>query len=47
MTFSALEMPFEDQSVGGIFMIDSFHHFPDVERFLSEVERILLPGGNG
>ena len=45
MTFSALEMPFGDHSVGGIFMIDTFHHIPDIELFLNEVDRILAING--
>jgi ubiquinone/menaquinone biosynthesis C-methylase UbiE len=45
LTFSAENMPFENQSVDGIFMIDVLHHIPDCERFFSEAERVLKPGG--
>lgn len=45
MTFSALEMPFDDHSVDGIFMIDTLHHIPDMDKFLSEVDRVLTKGG--
>ncbi len=45
MTFSALNMPFNNDSVGGIFMIDTLHHLPDVEKFLSEVDRVLMKNG--
>lgn len=45
LTFSALEMPFENQSIAAIFMIDTFHHIPDSRKFLEEVRRVLLPGG--
>ncbi len=45
MTFSALEMPFEDQSVGGIFMVDTLHHIPDITKFLEEASRILAKNG--
>lgn len=45
MTFSALDMPFKNQSVGGIFMIDTMHHLPDSEQFLKEASRVLLEGG--
>jgi SAM-dependent methyltransferase len=45
MTFSALEMPFNDNSVGGIFMVDTFHHIPDIEKFLHEVNRVLVHNG--
>lgn len=45
MTFSALEMPFKDDSVAGLFMIDTMHHIPDSERFLREARRVLANGG--
>lgn len=45
MSFSALEMPFNDNSVGGIFMIDTMHHIPDSEKFLNEVRRVLIKNG--
>ncbi len=44
-TFSALEMPFENNSVGGIFMVDTFHHISDAEKFLAEVSRVLVKNG--
>jgi SAM-dependent methyltransferase len=45
MTFSALDMPFEDGSVSAIFMVDTFHHIPDSTRFLEEAKRVFKPGG--
>ncbi len=45
MTFSALDMPFEDKSVAAIFMIDTLHHIPDMEKFFTEATRILVSGG--
>jgi SAM-dependent methyltransferase len=45
MTFSALEMPFADEELSAIFMIDTFHHIPDAGKFLKEAERVLAPGG--
>ncbi len=45
MTFSALDMPFENNSVSAIFMIDTFHHIPDSEKFLAEASRVLKKGG--
>lgn len=45
MTFSALEMPFEPESLGAVFMIDTMHHIPDSEKFLSEVDRTLSKDG--
>ena len=43
--FSGLAMPFKDESVDAFFMIDVFHHVPDSELFLKELERCLRPGG--
>jgi SAM-dependent methyltransferase len=45
MTFSAVEMPFENQSLAAIFMIDTLHHIPDPAKFFAEAERTLMPGG--
>lgn len=45
MTFSALEMPFKEESVGGIFLIDTMHHIPDGDLFLHEVSRVLVNRG--
>lgn len=45
ITFSAMQMPLRVSSVSGICMIDTFHHLPDVSRFLSESERVLKTGG--
>ena len=45
MTFSGLDMPFQNQEVAAIFMLDTFHHFPRPEEFLREASRILVPGG--
>lgn len=45
MTFSALNMPFENNEVSGIFMIDTFHHIPDAEKFIKEADRILKKEG--
>ncbi len=41
LSFSALKMPFADDEVSGIFMIDTFHHIPDIEKFLSEASRVM------
>ncbi len=41
----ATNMPFENNTVSGIFMMNVFHHIPNVEKFLSEAYRCLLPGG--
>jgi|WetSurMetagenome_2_1015567.scaffolds.fasta_scaffold445944_1 SAM-dependent methyltransferase len=44
-TFSATDMPFENNSVGGIFLLDTFHHISNIEKFLSEVSRVLVKNG--
>ncbi len=43
--FSASNMPFNDNSLDGIFMIDSFHHFANVKTFFCESERVLKENG--
>lgn len=43
--FSALDMPFSNEGISGIFMIDVFHHIPDSRQFLLEAQRVLKPGG--
>lgn len=45
LTFSALEMPFADNEISAIFMIDTFHHIPDSKLFLTEVSRVLKKDG--
>ncbi|HNF48139.1 MAG TPA: class I SAM-dependent methyltransferase [Chitinophagales bacterium] len=45
MQFSATEMPFENQSLKGIFMLNVLHHIPDNEAFFKEAERTLASGG--
>lgn len=43
--FSAEQMPFDDESVSAIFMLNVFHHIPDSEKFLNEANRVLKKGG--
>lgn len=44
-TFDALNMPFENNSVGAFLMIDVFHHVPDSSKFISEMQRCLTDDG--
>jgi SAM-dependent methyltransferase len=43
--FSAMEMPFDTDTLDAILMIDVLHHLPDVARFFAEAARCLKPGG--
>ena len=43
--FSALDMPFESDSVDIFFMIDVLHHINDSRAFFKEAERCLKTGG--
>lgn len=38
-------LPFPDETVAAIFLTHVFHHIPDVSRFFSEADRVLVPGG--
>jgi len=45
LTFSVLKMPFNTEEISGLFMIDTFHHIPDAEKFLQEAARVLKKDG--
>lgn len=45
LTFSALDMPFDNEELAGIVMIDTLHHIPSATGFLREASRTLRPGG--
>jgi SAM-dependent methyltransferase len=45
LTFSALEMPFSNNELSALFMIDTFHHIPDSALFLNEAKRVLKKDG--
>lgn len=45
MVLDAQNMVFEDKSVRAIYGIHCFHHLPHPTKFLSELERVLVPGG--
>lgn len=44
-TIDAQHLPFADESVDLIYGYAFVHHLPDVDAFLSEVARVLRPGG--
>jgi SAM-dependent methyltransferase len=45
MTFSAEELPFAENELSAIFMINVLHHIPSPGKFFSEAEKKLKPGG--
>lgn len=45
LALDARDMPFADSSLRFIGMHNVFHHIPDVEAFLREAGRCLVPGG--
>lgn len=45
MVFSAEEMPFKENELGSIVMLNVFHHIPRPYLFLKEAERTLVKGG--
>jgi demethylmenaquinone methyltransferase/2-methoxy-6-polyprenyl-1,4-benzoquinol methylase len=42
---SATDLPLTTESVDAVLIVDALHHFPDHDRCLAEVARILAPGG--
>lgn len=45
ISLDARHLPFRDQSLDGIIMINVFHHIPDVALFLKDAERCVKTGG--
>ncbi|MEW6469722.1 MAG: class I SAM-dependent methyltransferase [Bacteroidota bacterium] len=45
MTFSAEQLPFGNEELSGIFMLNVFHHIPRPHFFLKEAQRVLKKGG--
>ena len=45
MKMDALNMEFEDESFDIVSLSNSLHHLEDIEATLSEMERVLVPGG--
>jgi SAM-dependent methyltransferase len=41
----AQKLPYSDASIANVVMFDVLHHLPAPLRCMSEVERVLLPGG--
>ncbi|MEZ5006947.1 MAG: class I SAM-dependent methyltransferase [Chitinophagales bacterium] len=45
IVMSAEDIPLEDNSVSGIFMINVLHHIKNSDAFLKEAQRVLKKGG--
>jgi SAM-dependent methyltransferase len=45
MVFSAEKLPFDDECLACIMMLNVFHHIPRPSLFLKEAQRVLIPGG--
>jgi ubiquinone/menaquinone biosynthesis C-methylase UbiE len=45
-TLDAGHLPFVNGGVDIVFMVAAFHHFPDIDGALSEMFRVLRPGGH-
>lgn len=41
----AEDLPFEDESFDAVLSSNSFHHYPNPEKFFAGVRRVLRPGG--
>lgn len=42
---NATDLPHPDGSIDAVVVVDAFHHFPEPERCLEEMARVLAPGG--
>jgi SAM-dependent methyltransferase len=45
MVIDGRKLPFADNSLRAIFLTHVFHHIPNIEQFLRETSRVLVPGG--
>ncbi len=45
LVLNGCALPFKNSSLGGIVMIDVFHHIPQPQKFLEEAGRCLKPQG--
>ena len=39
------ELPFEDNKFDAVICSNSFHHYPNPQKFFDSVQRVLRPGG--
>ncbi len=45
MTGDAMDLPLEDECLDGVFASNMLEHTPDPHRVITEMERVLRPGG--
>ena len=45
VSYSGITFPFEDNTFDCIVTRYALHHFPDIEKAFSEIQRVLKPGG--
>jgi SAM-dependent methyltransferase len=45
LVFSAEELPFKENELASIMMLNVFHHIPNPHLFLKEAQRTLMKGG--
>ncbi|MEA3449831.1 MAG: class I SAM-dependent methyltransferase [Patescibacteria group bacterium] len=45
MSFDAHVMPFKDNEISNLVLIDALHHLADPIKFFDEAKRVLRPGG--
>lgn len=45
VALDAHKLPFASDSFSAVTVIEALHHFPDYERALAEIHRVLKPGG--
>jgi SAM-dependent methyltransferase len=45
LRLSGTALPFQAETLDGIFLLDTFHHIPTVAAFLAEADRCLKPQG--
>jgi SAM-dependent methyltransferase len=45
VAFDVHQIPFADHSIDCVVVLEALHHFPDYDRALAEIHRILKPGG--
>lgn len=45
LVMDACRMPFPDDSIRTVFMLNTLHHIPNVKSFFPEISRCLVPNG--